>query len=136
MPTATVPLNININTDKLCIARICTNIVEGSDCGSEVSEWLSLAIGLPNLRLIRQKPITEFTDNKRTLKLSFSSQAQFLMINEASIEWLIEQLPNNSDCNKETILDRFRGNIIVKGAEPFNEINWSKITIGKNMFEV
>ncbi|KAF7994271.1 hypothetical protein HCN44_003361 [Aphidius gifuensis] len=136
MPTAIVPLNININTDKLCISRVCGHIVEGTDCGSEISEWLSLAIGRPNLRLIRQKKITEFLDNEKTSKLSFSSQAQFLMINEASIEWLIEQLPNDSDCNKETILHRFRGNIIVEGAEPFNEINWSKITIGKNIFEV
>lgn len=38
----------------ICQSRICESRVEGIDCGSEVSEWLSLALGKPNLRLVRQ----------------------------------------------------------------------------------
>lgn len=38
----------------MCQSRVCGHKVEGLDCGSDISEWLSLALGLPNLRLIRQ----------------------------------------------------------------------------------
>ena len=38
----------------ICQSRICESRVEGIDCGSEVSEWLSLALGKPKLRLVRQ----------------------------------------------------------------------------------
>lgn len=57
MPTIEIPLE---NTyEKLaehstCQSRVCESRVQGIDCGSEVSEWLSLALGKPNLKLIRQ----------------------------------------------------------------------------------
>jgi len=35
-------------------SRVHESKVQGIDCGSKVSEWLSLALGKPNLRLIRQ----------------------------------------------------------------------------------
>lgn len=38
----------------MCQSQICGHKVEGIDCGAEASEWLSLALGLPNLRLIQQ----------------------------------------------------------------------------------
>jgi len=38
----------------ICQSRVCESRVQGIDCGLEVSEWLSLALGKPNLRLIRQ----------------------------------------------------------------------------------
>lgn len=139
MPTAVLPLN-NENNDvikngEMYRSRVCGHRVEGIDCGSEISEWLSLALGRPNLRLIRQNDKSELF-HKNKLELSFSSQAQFLMINEGSVKWLIKKIPNDSDCNRETILHRFRGNIIVEGAEPFEEENWTNLTIGKNTFKV
>lgn len=53
----TVPMNLTaseISNSKICRGKICGHKVEGFDCGSEVSEWLSLALGRPNLRLVRQ----------------------------------------------------------------------------------
>ncbi|XP_066581358.1 molybdenum cofactor sulfurase isoform X2 [Prorops nasuta] len=38
----------------MCQSRVCGHKVEGFDCGLEISEWLSLAVGQPNLKLIRQ----------------------------------------------------------------------------------
>lgn len=57
MPPIEVPLDNNTtNTTEgtLCQSRICGHKVQGTDCGTDISEWLSLAIGLPNLRLIKQ----------------------------------------------------------------------------------
>ena len=39
---------------KMCRGKVCGHKVEGIDCGAEVSEWLSLSLGRPNLRMIRQ----------------------------------------------------------------------------------
>lgn len=56
MPTMDIPLDnsINIINGTICQSRICGHKVQGTDCGSDVSNWISLALGLPNLRLIKQ----------------------------------------------------------------------------------
>jgi len=57
MPAIDVSLENTYKTSMqhpTCQSRVCESRVEGIDCGSEVSEWLSLALGKPNLRLIRQ----------------------------------------------------------------------------------
>ena len=57
MPTVQIQLDFatkdNLDAE-MCRSRVCGHRVEGIDCGAEVSEWLSLALGRPNLRLIRQ----------------------------------------------------------------------------------
>ena len=57
MPPIDITLDIfsqKNTTNKVCRGRVCGHKVEGTDCGAEASEWLSLALGRPNLRLIRQ----------------------------------------------------------------------------------
>lgn len=57
MPTIQISLeNIYEKSTEhpICQSRVCESKVQGIDCGSEVSEWLSLALGKPKLRLIRQ----------------------------------------------------------------------------------
>lgn len=66
MPQIAVPLNTsnkNILDGKICRGKICGHKVEGTDCGSEVSEWLSLALGRPNLKLVRQCDSNELKRN-------------------------------------------------------------------------
>lgn len=57
MPTIVISLaeqfEDNIN-GTICRGKVCGHKIEGIDCGSDVSEWLSLSLGRPNLRLIRQ----------------------------------------------------------------------------------
>lgn len=130
MPTVEIPLEIDglEEAAEICKSRVCGHRVEGIYCGDKVSEWLSLVLGRPNLKLIRQ--------NSDGGELSFSSQAQYLLINRTSVRWLIDQIPEDSDCDKKTILNRFRGNFIVDGADAFEEIDWRRIVIGKTFFEV
>lgn len=56
MPEIEVPLVQKENDfdGLICRGKICGHKVEGTDCGVNVSEWLSLALGRPRLRLIRQ----------------------------------------------------------------------------------
>ncbi|CAK9823391.1 Molybdenum cofactor sulfurase [Anthophora retusa] len=138
MPAIDVPLNDNsTNTveGSLCQSRVCGHKVEGTDCGSDISEWLSLAIGLPNLRLIRQSDSKTERKASNTPDLSFSSQAQYLLINKASVQWLSDKV-SDTEVQKDTIIDRFRGNMILSGCESFEETQWKRINIGKNYFLV
>ncbi|GAB1859911.1 Molybdenum cofactor sulfurase [Camponotus japonicus] len=138
MPTIQISLeNIYEKSTEhpICQSRVCESKVQGIDCGSEVSEWLSLALGKPNLRLIRQN----HEKQKKGLNkadLSFSNQAQYLVINEASVSWLIDKISDDTDFKKDTSVHRFRGNIIVKGCNAFDELQWEYIRIGNNNFKV
>ncbi|XP_034940339.1 molybdenum cofactor sulfurase isoform X2 [Chelonus insularis] len=138
MPTIQIPLDDTpkdrINGE-MCRSRVCGHRVEGVDCGIEVGEWLSLALGRPNLKLIRQHNFDKPSMQSKP-ELSFSSQAQYLLINKASIEWLADKISEDSDCDKNSILDRFRGNLIVEGGLPFEEYSWTQVKIGKEIFEV
>lgn len=160
MPTMDISLNgspKNTINGTVCQSRVCGHKVQGIDCGSEVSEWLSSALGLPNLRLIRQNDngnrkkdifhnikfkdsvfsyITAFcfAENNKT-ELSFASQAQYLVINKASVSWLSDKI-SDIGFQKDTIIHRFRGNMILSGCEAFEETKWKHVYIGKNSFVV
>lgn len=69
-------------------------------------------------------------------ELSFSSQAQYLAVNEASVSWLIDKISDDLDFKKDTAVHRFRGNIIVEGCKAFDEMQWKHVRIGNNNFKV
>ncbi|XP_020287531.1 molybdenum cofactor sulfurase 3 [Pseudomyrmex gracilis] len=138
MPTIEIPLENTYEKSTehpVCQSRVCESRVQGIDCGTEVSEWLSLALGKPNLRLIRQSHGRQKKGLDKA-ELSFSSQAQYLMINEASVSWLIAKISDDLDFEKDTAIHRFRGNIIVEGCSAFDETQWKHIRIGNNHFKI
>ncbi|XP_011645423.1 molybdenum cofactor sulfurase 1 [Pogonomyrmex barbatus] len=138
MPTIEIPLE-NIYQQSMehpiCQSRVCESRVQGIDCGSEVSEWLSLALGKPNLRLIRQSHSRQKKGTNKA-ELSFSSQAQYLAINEGSVSWLIDKVFDDSEFKKDTAVHRFRGNIIIGNCKAFDEMQWEYVRIGNNNFKV
>ncbi|KAL0129432.1 hypothetical protein PUN28_001598 [Cardiocondyla obscurior] len=138
MPAIEIPLEYtytNSAEQPICQSRVCENRVQGIDSGSEVAEWLSLALGKPNLRLIRQSHKRQKKGLDKT-ELSFSSQAQYLVINEASVSWLVDKVSDDLNFEKDTVVHRFRGNIITKGCEAFDEMQWKYVRIGNNNFKV
>lgn len=76
-----------------------------------------------------------FTGLDKT-ELSFSSQAQYLAVNEASVSWLIDKVSDDLDFKRDTAVHRFRGNIIVGGCKAFDEMQWEYVHIGNNNFKV
>lgn len=68
--------------------------------------------------------------------VSLSNQAQFLLINANSVEWLTEKMDNDPACNVDTLSQRFRSNLVVQGAEAFAENHWKTIRIGNIHFKV
>jgi uncharacterized protein YcbX len=60
--------------------------------------------------------------------VSFADAYPFLVISEASLEDL------NSKLEEQLPMNRFRPNLVVSGATPFDEHNWRKFSVGENIF--
>lgn len=103
---------------------ICTAV----DQGEEAAEWLSTYLG-KSLRLVRMA-----ADGRRDVKaekpdappaeVSFQDGYPFLIIAVASLEELNRRL------DEPLLINRFRPNIVVSGAEPFAEDTWQSVKIG------
>nr|XP_020455543.1 molybdenum cofactor sulfurase-like isoform X2 [Monopterus albus] len=151
MDTISVPLENNdqMHTSyRVCQTKVCGDRVEILDCGDEAASWLSDFLGQP-CRLIRQSP--DFTRNMKkrpnraatSTSLSLVNEAQYLMINHASVE-LIQKLMSSSQnysegdqlLDTQKVISRFRANLVIAGGEPFEENNWSHLIIGNTQFMV
>ncbi|RZF34799.1 hypothetical protein LSTR_LSTR007851 [Laodelphax striatellus] len=129
----------------LCQSKVCGDCIAGIDCGNEASSWLSSVLNRPGIRLLQQSPKDSRTvkgarngDSSEKALLSLSNQSQYLLVNKASIDWLSNLLPEGSDCEKESMVDRFRANFVLDGPqlEPFIEQSWKAVRIGNILFKV
>lgn len=98
---------------------------DGEDEGDEVAKWLSERLGV-TVRLLRVIPVRHFNeideDKKRDERL-FIGQP-ILLTTTASLEDLNSRLADGVRMN------RFRPNIVVTGAEAYQENDWTHIRIG------
>ncbi|CAB1425118.1 unnamed protein product [Pleuronectes platessa] len=151
MNTISVPLENNTpkqTSHQVCQSKVCGDRVETVDCGDEAASWLSDFLGQP-CRLIRQSPY--FTrDMKKSpsgaatsTSLSLVNEAQYLMINRASVELIEKQMSRSRDYSEgdqlldtQNVISRFRANLVITGVEPFEEDNWSHLIIGNTRFVV
>ncbi|KAL7877688.1 hypothetical protein SRHO_G00043310 [Serrasalmus rhombeus] len=131
-----------------CQSKVCGDRVQAVDCGERASVWLSQFLGKPCC-LIRQNP-----DFSRDMKmgqeqglcppaLSLVNEAQFLLINRASVALLLDHIVNKHDGSQNgtsfdmlQLLHRFRANLVISGLEPFEEEDWSNVKIGGALFQV
>ncbi|XP_051935896.1 molybdenum cofactor sulfurase isoform X1 [Hippocampus zosterae] len=147
MNTISVPLEIRREMHasfQICQSKVCGDRVETMDCGDEAASWLSDLLGQP-CRLIRQSPdFTRYMNKKSdtaitSSTLSLVNEAQYLMINRASVELIQKVMSSRQDYpefDTENIISRFRSNFIISGVEPFEEDNWSHLVIGNIRFMV
>ncbi|XP_052428201.1 molybdenum cofactor sulfurase isoform X2 [Carassius gibelio] len=151
MEPVTVPLETSLmNSDlRTSQSKVCGDRVQTVDCGEEVSAWLSEVLGKP-CRLLRQRP--EFLrdmkfgpekENFGPTALSLVNEAQFLLINKASVSLLQEHIANRQDSENEgtwhdmeKLIQRFRANLVISGQEAFAEDDWSHLTVGDTQFQV
>lgn len=138
-----VPLRRNVNDNRVvslfCQSKVCGDRIDGIDCGDEVADWLDDVLCTSGLRLIQQN-----ANDKRAAKnkvaveqaISLSNQAQFLLINVASVDWLTKKVENWMELDDvpekmlQNTIDRFRANLIVESAIPLDESEWKSIRIG------
>lgn len=89
------------------------------------------------LRLIRQSSdrIAKSTGEQKLLSLS--NQAQYLLINKATVRWLKGKIKDDSFLDDiDSMVDRFRGNLIIDAAQELVEREWQKVVIGNQEFKV
>eukprot|EP00038_Savillea_parva_P028571 m.65858 g.65858 ORF g.65858 m.65858 type:complete len:918 (+) comp8319_c0_seq3:88-2841(+) len=134
------------------LVRVCNDKVLGDDCGDAVAAWLAAVVGV-TCRLVRQNPemhracrLTRAASRAGqrggepdpTQLLSLANESQFLLVSEASMREVnrrAERPPDGSDPVSVSV-DRFRGNLIVEGGDPFDEDRWASVRIGTQSFEV
>ncbi|CAH1176408.1 unnamed protein product [Phaedon cochleariae] len=135
-----IDINLSNNMERLkevCLSqtKICSKRVIGWDCGDEVSDWLSEALNMSGLRLLR-KYKEDGGLNVSIVKQSFANNGMFLLVNSKSVEWLTNKIENN-ELNEDlnTTIQRFRPNFVVDFSKPFQENELSDLWIGNNFFK-
>ncbi|XP_065089152.1 molybdenum cofactor sulfurase 3-like [Ochlerotatus camptorhynchus] len=125
---------------KLCQTKVCQDNIQAIDCGDEVADWISVALQTSGLRLLKQSDEEVRTFQKSEKEISLSNQAQFLLINQTSVRWLAEKVPDWDELHEEpaleSLVDRFRGNLIVETSNAMEECDWKRVTIGAMEFGV
>ncbi|KFV65966.1 Molybdenum cofactor sulfurase, partial [Dryobates pubescens] len=130
----------------ICESKVCSHRVKTYDCGERIAGWFSTFLGRP-CRLIRQRSDTRNTSRQENTKgpasatsisLSFVNEAQYLLINVASILQLKEHISARLEepLELEELIRRFRANIVISAPQPFEEEEWAEISIGALRFQV
>nr|CAI5836654.1 unnamed protein product [Callosobruchus analis] len=121
----------------LCQSKVCGDKVLGWDCGDEISDWLSECLEMPGLRLLRQCDSEEYSEKDSSVNLSFANKAQYLLINSASVSWLVDQIPEENFVEHiNTTILRFRPNLVVDLGKSFAENDAEEFVVGKLRFKV
>ncbi|XP_075350266.1 molybdenum cofactor sulfurase [Mycteria americana] len=143
-----IALSLEENTGKEAMiyeSKVCSHRVKTYDCGERIAEWFSLFLGRP-CRLIRQSSDMNRSHQKNTkglasatnISLSLVNEAQYLLINVASILQLKEHISARLEepLEIEELIRRFRANIVISAPESFEEEEWAEISIGALRFQV
>ncbi|XP_073830105.1 molybdenum cofactor sulfurase [Musca autumnalis] len=139
MSSVYVPLEMeeknNLINSSICQSKVCNDLVMGYDCGDEVAHWLEDCLETPGLRLIKQHKERKSTESGVTKDISLANQAQFLLINRSSVQWLAQKVTSEREPLQNTI-DRFRANFIIETSSPFEENDIETLVIGDTAFSV
>ncbi|XP_059337924.1 molybdenum cofactor sulfurase isoform X1 [Ammospiza nelsoni] len=147
MDPISVPLEDNTGKEAVtCESKVCSHRVKTYDCGERIAGWLSAFLGRP-CRLIRQSSDMKSKSHQKNTKglssatnisLSLVNEAQYLLINVASILQLKEHISARlkEPLEIEELIRRFRANIVISAPESFEEEEWTEISIGALQFQV
>ncbi|XP_051871432.1 molybdenum cofactor sulfurase isoform X2 [Pristis pectinata] len=130
---------------RFCQTKVCGDRVKGLNCGEKVAGWISTFLGRQSY-LFRQS-----SDFQRVMKkhkqgqsltqspsLSLVNEAQYLLVNRASILHLKEQiLQRGGTCDSNSaealttkeLIHRFRANLVISTMRPYEEDDWAEVVI-------
>lgn len=113
--------------------RVWDDACEGAPAGEEADEWFSNLLG-KECRLVHMPPGVVRSVNpeygRPGDRVGYADGFPLLLIGEGSLDDL------NSRLRRPIPASRFRANLVVSGAEPFEEDRWETIRIGACSFRV
>lgn len=122
-------LNVSEPVAEAQPVRVWKDDVLASDAGDEAAQWLSEIVGEP-VRLVRQRGERPIDPEFSAGVVSFADGFPLLIANEASIQEIGKRAGHRPDVR------RFRPNIVVNGATPFDEDEWVVVEIGGVTFDL
>ncbi|EMP36600.1 Molybdenum cofactor sulfurase, partial [Chelonia mydas] len=144
MDPISVPLEENTGREiQIGQSKVCAHRVQTYDCGERIAEWFSELLGR-QCHLIRQSSDFKRNANQKhekgqatTVSLSLVNEAQYLLINTASILQLKEKITERLEepLQTEELIQRFRANIVISATVSFEEEEWVEISIGALRFQ-
>ncbi|MGF1638004.1 MAG: MOSC domain-containing protein [Cyclobacteriaceae bacterium] len=132
------PLNQNStslipNSGNTINVKIWNDTAEALLASEATNLWISEFLQ-SNARLVYMPDTsTRQVDPERVaekIDVGFADAYPYLLINRASVDQVSDK------AGEKIPLDRFRGNLVVSGAEAFAEDRWERIRIGKTIFRL
>lgn len=127
-------LNFEIeNTNSIKVKvwdSICDAIEMNTDISNIFSNFLNTECKLVLMPNSTNRNVSSKYDVTKDGIVSFADGYPFLLVNKSSLDDL------NSKSSSYIPMDRFRPNLVIENALPFEEDSWKKIKIGKHIFYV
>jgi len=126
------PLKVGRGGDRRS-AVVWSAVVDALDVGREAAEWFSSVLGV-HCSLVympdhARRPVNPKYDDSGAI-VSFADGFPFLLASESSLADL------NARLESPVPMDRFRPNVVVRGAPAWAEDDWDRIAIGEVEFSV
>ncbi|XP_071523613.1 mitochondrial amidoxime reducing component 2-like [Panulirus ornatus] len=123
---------------KIVHTKVWTYYARGVDCGDEAAKWLTTVLfnGETEVRLLykgnlvedrpaRRMDYYDFPRYRNKDRTYYADTCAYLLTSESSLKDLNDRLED------PVTMARFRANIIVRGAPPFDEDDWAFVKIGQ-----
>ena len=113
--------------------RIWQDEVRALDAGDEAAAWVAASLGAPHRLVHFPRSESRQVDPQFARegdRVGFADGYAFLLASAASLADLNDRL------DVPVPMDRFRPNLVVRGAAPFEEDGWREVRIGETRFRV
>ena len=113
------------------VIRIWDDNVDALDAGDEAAHWLSAKLGQSVRLVFMDERASRETSGRWGAKapVSFADGYPILVTNKASLAVLNNAIEAHGGTSIG--MDRFRANIVIEGAEPWQEDHWETLQIGE-----